>query len=70
MSRIKIFLDKDQTPEQAKEDLKKAIEASSPEAVHTEKFHDSAAEDILAKMEDLHRKTLNKILEEVYTVIR
>lgn len=70
MATLKVYLDKNESEDDFKANLTKALTLSTPEAQHeSDKFHDPAAEDILEKMLVAHYKMLSDVLAEIANVL-
>ncbi len=70
MAIVKVHLQPNESIEDAKDDLAKALTLSVPEAQHeNDKFHDPVAEDMLGQMLFLHDKVLNDIHLEIAQIL-
>lgn len=69
MARIAIYLDKDETEEEAQEALLKALQHHAAGKEHREAFHDPAARDVFNKLINEHKKMWNKMLKDIQKVL-
>lgn len=70
MSKVKIFLEEDETLEQAEADLFKAIGYHvNGDAHESEDFADPAMRDTAQRMEEAHRNTYARMLEEIFEAL-
>lgn len=69
MAKIKVYLEKNETPEEADDLLYKALEHHRSGEQHTEGFTDPAMQDLAQKLEgkyaDLYQQMLREIEEEL-----
>jgi len=65
MPKVKIILEKGETPEQAEELLLKAFEAKSNGDIHSEDFSDPAMSNALARMLKIHEDNYEAMLQEI-----
>lgn len=69
MPKVKIELEKGMTPDQAEEMLFKAFEAQRNGDMHTEEFSDPAMQDVLARMEKLHKDSYDLMIQEIIAAL-
>lgn len=69
MATVKVILEKGETPEQAEELLFRAFEAQRNGDIHGEEFNDPAMMDLLARMEEIHKREYDLMLQEIFQVI-
>lgn len=71
MAKIKILLEKGETPEQAEEMLLKALTSQREGLAHThhDTFEDPAMDHMAEMMEDFYAKQWEKMLKEIFEVI-
>jgi hypothetical protein len=65
MAKIKIILEKGETEREAEDALLKAITSHNSGEVHTEGFDDPAMNDVTNRMEEIHNKIYQEMLEEI-----
>lgn len=65
MPNVKIFLDKDETPEQAEDLLFKAMEAQRNGEIHQDEFSDPAMRDLLDRMQKLYKDNYEEVIQEI-----
>lgn len=65
MAKVKIILEKGETERDAEDALLKAITSHNTGEVHVEGFDDPAMNDVTNKMEELHKKMYQEMLEEI-----
>ena len=65
MAKIQIFLDKDETPEQAEDLLFKAIESQRNGELHQDEFSDPAMKNALDRMEKIYKDNYAELLQEI-----
>ncbi len=69
MTKIKILLDKNETPEEAEEILYKALNAQRNGDIHTEDFSDPAMVDVVSVMEKFHKDIYVDMMREIQEVL-
>ena len=69
MTKIKILLDKNETPEEAEEILYKALNAQRNGDIHTEDFSDPAMVDVVSVMEKFHKYIYVDMMREIQEVL-
>lgn len=69
MPTVKIFLSPNETEEDAKEALIKALTQAQVKSEHVNDFHQPAAQDVLAKLVITHDKMFKKLIKEISEVI-
>ena len=65
MATIKVILEKGEQEHEAEEKLYKALELHRNGNLHKEDYHDPAMVDLTNKINDLHKKELTSLLEEI-----
>jgi hypothetical protein len=65
MPNVKIFLDKDETPEQAEDLLFKAMESQRNGDIHQDEFSDPAMRDLLDRMQKIYKDSYDELLQEI-----
>jgi hypothetical protein len=65
MAKIKIILEKGETEREAEDSLLKAITAHNSGEIHIEGFEDPAMNDVVNKMEEVHNKIYQEMLDEI-----
>ena len=65
MAKVKIILEKGETDRDAEDALLKAITSHNTGEAHVEGFDDPAMNDVTNKMEELHKKMYQEMLEEI-----
>ncbi len=70
MAKVKIFLDKDETMQEAEESLFKALNHHSSGDVHEEEsFADPAMTDLFNKLQQLHKTIYAEMLMDINDVL-
>jgi hypothetical protein len=70
VGKIKIFVEDNESQLEVEESLHKALEFHSSGDVHeTELFEDAGAQDLLNKLELLHKNLYIQILNEIYEAL-
>ncbi len=65
MAKVKILLEKGETEREAEDSLLKAITSHNNGEVHTDGFADPAMNDVVAKMQDIHNKMYQEMIQEI-----
>ena len=66
MANVKIILNNEETIEEAKESLFKALDSQRNGDLHSENYQDPAMRDVLARMQAEHQKIYTELMEEVF----
>jgi hypothetical protein len=69
MAKIKIYLEDDETIEQAEDLLFKAMQHHRAGAEHKQAFHQPSARDVFNKLIKEHEKTWSEIQKEINKII-
>lgn len=69
MAKVKIYLEPHETPEDAEEMLKKALQHHEAGKEHKQAFHNPAARDVFNKLIKEHEKTWKKMMDDIFEVI-
>lgn len=70
MAKIKIFLEDNETIEEAQDNLYKALDSKvSGESHASDLFDDPAAQDLANKLENLHKEMYDKLLLDVFEAL-
>ncbi len=66
MANVKIMLGKDETVEEAKDALFKALNTQRNGDSHTENFSDPAMRNTISRMQEAYRKIYNEMVQEIF----
>lgn len=69
MAKVKILLEKSETPEQAEDLIFKAFESQRNGETHNEEFNDPAMVDLINRMQMLHESEYELMMQEIAAVI-
>lgn len=69
MAVVKIFLEGNETEEEAKEMLLKALTSQESGELHQETFRQPAVRDVYEQMDAAHQNMWSKMLEEISQVL-
>lgn len=69
MAKVKIFLEEDETLQEAEDSLFKALNHHNSGDVHGESFQDPAMVSVANKLEDLHSKMYHSMLQDIFEAL-
>lgn len=69
MATVKIYLNKNETEEDAREVLLKALSMNETGDAHVEAFHQPAAREVFEHMERKHDIMWREMMEEIFLVL-
>jgi hypothetical protein len=69
MPELKVLLADGETPEAAEEFIFKAFSAQRDGSIHQEEFHDPAMRDVLVRLQLMHEKQFQAMMNEIGQIL-